>query len=97
VPSLTVENYLKSIYLIASRRDDGHAVATGEIALSLAVSPGNMAIGATFRPGDAVQAAKVSGTELRALGVNVVDAPVVDVNTNPLNSADGPRAFGDRF
>src|SRR3954452_12495585 len=55
-----------------------------------------MAIGATFNPVNAFQAARVSGTELRTLGVNVVDAPVVDVNTNPLNSADGPRAFGDR-
>ena len=44
----------------------------------------------------AYDAAKVSGTELKALGINVVDAPVVDVNTNPLNSADGVRAFGDR-
>jgi beta-N-acetylhexosaminidase len=62
----------------------------------LAVSPGNMAIGATFDARTAYDAAKVSGTELKALGINVVDAPVVDVNTNPLNSADGVRAFGDR-
>jgi beta-N-acetylhexosaminidase len=66
------------------------------IGAPLAVSPGNMAIGATFNPLNAVQAAKVSGTELRALGINVVDAPVVDVNTNPRNAADGPRSFGDR-
>lgn len=61
-----------------------------------AVSPGNMAVGATFDPLDAYQAANVSGTELRAMGINVDDAPVSDVNTNPLNSADGPRSFGDR-
>lgn len=61
-----------------------------------AVSPGNMAIGATFNPADAYAEAKVSGTELRAMGINVDDAPVVDVNTNPRNSADGPRSFGDR-
>ncbi|HEY1573582.1 MAG TPA: glycoside hydrolase family 3 N-terminal domain-containing protein [Pseudonocardiaceae bacterium] len=61
-----------------------------------AVSPGNMAVGATFRPADALRQASVSGTELRAMGVNVDDSPVVDVNTDPHNSADGPRSFGDR-
>jgi beta-N-acetylhexosaminidase len=60
-----------------------------------AVSPGNMAIGATFNPLDAYRQASVSGTELRAMGINVDDAPVVDVNTDPQNSADGPRSFGD--
>ncbi|MER7273203.1 glycoside hydrolase family 3 N-terminal domain-containing protein [Dactylosporangium sp. NPDC000244] len=66
------------------------------IGAPLAVSPGNMAIGATQDPAAALQAARVSGQELLALGINVVDAPVVDVNTNPRNAADGPRAFGDR-
>ncbi len=66
------------------------------IGAPLAVSPGNMAIGATFNPLNAYSAAKVSGSELKSLGINVVDAPVVDVNTDPRNSADGPRAFGDR-
>ncbi|GAA3456147.1 glycoside hydrolase family 3 protein [Dactylosporangium matsuzakiense] len=66
------------------------------IGAPLAVSPGNMAIGATQDPRGALRAAKVSGTELLQLGINVVDAPVVDVNTNPRNAADGPRAFGDR-
>jgi beta-N-acetylhexosaminidase len=75
---------------------DQEGGVVNRIGAPLAVSPGNMAIGATFSPVGAFQAARVSGTELRALGVNVVDAPVVDVNTNPLNSADGPRAFGDR-
>jgi beta-N-acetylhexosaminidase len=61
-----------------------------------AVSPGNMAIGATFDPAAAYRQGEVSGTELRAMGINMDDAPVVDVNTNPANSADGPRSFGDR-
>ncbi len=30
------------------------------------------------------------------MGINVDDAPVVDMNTNPNNAADGARAFGDR-
>jgi beta-N-acetylhexosaminidase len=66
------------------------------IGAPVAVSPGNLAIGATFNPADAYRAASVSGAELRAMGINMDDAPVVDVNTNPQNSADGPRSFGDR-
>ncbi len=60
------------------------------------VSPGNMAIGASFNPANAYRAANVIGQELKAQGINMDDAPVVDVNTNPHNSADGPRSFGDR-
>ncbi|MFD0517484.1 glycoside hydrolase family 3 protein [Paractinoplanes durhamensis] len=75
---------------------DQEGGVVNRIGAPLAVSPGNMALGATFDPRQAEQAARVSGTELRALGINVVDAPVVDVNTNPANSADGVRAFSDR-
>src|SRR5437879_2598247 len=60
------------------------------------VSPGNMAIGASFNPLNAYRSANVIGQELKAQGINMDDAPVVDVNTNPHNSADGPRSFGDR-
>jgi DtxR family transcriptional regulator, Mn-dependent transcriptional regulator len=42
VPSLTVENYLKSIALIAARHPDGSAVGTGELAQALNVSPGTV-------------------------------------------------------
>src|SRR5690242_15612831 len=75
---------------------DQEGGVVNRIGAPLAISPGNMAVGATFDPRVAEQVARVSGAELRALGINVVDAPVVDVNTNPLNSADGVRAFSDR-
>lgn len=39
--SLTVENYAKAIYQIAARQE-GRAVATGQIALALGVSPGSV-------------------------------------------------------
>ncbi|OLE25340.1 MAG: hypothetical protein AUG44_16370 [Actinobacteria bacterium 13_1_20CM_3_71_11] len=80
--------------LLISTDQEGGVV--NRIGAPLAVSPGNMALGATVNPLEAYRAARVSGTELRALGINVDDAPVVDVNTNPRNSADGARAFGDR-
>ncbi|MET0419697.1 MAG: glycoside hydrolase family 3 N-terminal domain-containing protein [Actinoplanes sp.] len=75
---------------------DQEGGVVNRIGAPLAVSPGNMAIGATFDPRTAYETARVSGTELRALGITVVHAPVVDVNTNPRNTADGVRAFGDR-
>lgn len=43
MPSLTVENYVKAIYLIESARPPGSGpVGTGELAASLAVSPGTV-------------------------------------------------------
>ena len=78
--------------LISTDQEGGNVVRIGA---PLAVSPGNMAIGATFSPTDSFAMSRVSGQELAALGINVDNAPVVDVNTNPANTADGPRSFGD--
>lgn len=61
-----------------------------------AVSPGNMAIGATFDRDVSYATAAATGRQLRTMGINMDHAPVVDVNTNPRNTADGPRAFSDR-
>ncbi|XVQ12296.1 glycoside hydrolase family 3 protein [Spirillospora sp. CA-255316] len=56
--------------------------------------PGNMALGATRRPQDAQAAARITGTELRAIGINQDYAPVADVNVNPANPVIGVRSFG---
>ena len=56
--------------------------------------PGNMALGATRRPEDAHAAARITGTELRAVGINQDYAPVADVNVNPANPVIGIRSFG---
>ena len=42
MPSLTVENYVKTIALIAGRHQSVDRVGTGEIAASLNVSPGTV-------------------------------------------------------
>jgi len=42
VASLTVENYVKAIYLIAGRNPSNEAVSTGELAQRLNVSPGTV-------------------------------------------------------
>lgn len=80
--------------LLISTDQEGGSVT--RIGAPLAVSPGNMAIGATGRLADSYDMSRVTGQQLKALGIDVDDAPVVDTNTNPANSADGPRSFGDR-
>ncbi|WP_433252433.1 beta-N-acetylhexosaminidase [Streptosporangium sp. CA-135522] len=56
--------------------------------------PGASVIGSTGDPSLARRAAKVTGTELRALGINLDFAPVADVNINPRNPVIGTRAYG---
>jgi beta-N-acetylhexosaminidase len=59
-----------------------------------AVTPGNMAIGASGLPYDAYKSAYYIGREIRALGINMNFAPTVDVYRNPEAHVIGPRAFG---
>ncbi|WP_322511684.1 glycoside hydrolase family 3 protein [Chloroflexus sp.] len=61
----------------------------------LTAFPGAMALGATRSPALAFRVGAAIGAELAALGVNLVYAPVCDVNTNPHNPVIGVRAFGD--
>lgn len=56
--------------------------------------PGNMALGAVASPRVTYKVAKAIGRELRALGINVNFAPVLDVNNNPDNPVIGVRSFG---
>ncbi|HEY3716930.1 MAG TPA: glycoside hydrolase family 3 protein [Jatrophihabitantaceae bacterium] len=79
--------------LISTDQEGGNVTRIGA---PLAVSPGNMAIGATFSPVDSYNMSRATGQQLKAIGITVDDAPVVDVNTNPANTADGARSFGDR-
>ncbi|MDQ7859032.1 MAG: glycoside hydrolase family 3 N-terminal domain-containing protein [Armatimonadota bacterium] len=57
--------------------------------------PSAMALGAAGDPELAHAAGGVAGRELRALGINLNFAPVMDVNTDPANPIIGARAFGD--
>ena len=78
--------------LIAADQECGQFLALGDGSTAFA---GNMALGAiddvtlTERVGCAI------GLEARAMGVNVVYAPVLDIASNPANPALGIRAFGD--
>lgn len=58
--------------------------------------PGAMAIAATGNPENARAAGRITGEELRALGVNFNLAPVLDVNVSDANPVIGVRSYGDR-
>lgn len=79
--------------LISTDQEGGNVTRIGA---PVAVSAGNMAIGASFDPRISYTMSQATGQQLKAMGINVDDAPVVDTNTNPDNAADGPRAFGDQ-
>ena len=57
--------------------------------------PWNMAIAATGNPEFARRQGVITGREARALGVQQVFAPVVDVNNNPDNPVINVRSYGE--
>lgn len=56
--------------------------------------PGNMALGATKNEYLSMMSYYHIGRQLRALGINMNLAPVLDVNNNPQNPVIGVRSFG---
>ncbi|RCX23685.1 beta-N-acetylhexosaminidase [Fontibacillus phaseoli] len=56
--------------------------------------PGQMALGATGDAALAEAAGRLTGEELKALGLQVNFAPVLDINSNPDNPIIGMRSFG---
>lgn len=76
--------------LTAIDQEQGIVVRVGPPATVL---PGSMALGATRSPDAAELAARITGDELRAMGVFADYAPVADVNLNPRNPVIGVRSF----
>lgn len=58
------------------------------------VFPSNMAVGATNSVEDARLMASAMAEEMKAFGINMNLAPVMDVNSNPSNPVIGIRSFG---
>lgn len=67
----------------------------GQPGTPLTELPAAMAFGASGDPLLAEAAGALSAIEARALGVNVLFAPVADVNNNPRNPIINTRSFGD--
>jgi len=77
---------------IAIDQENGIVQRLGHVAT---IFPGNMALGAIGSEEIAYEVALAAGRELRALGINMNLAPVVDVNNNPANAVIGVRSFGE--
>ncbi|MFE4197883.1 glycoside hydrolase family 3 protein [Paenarthrobacter sp. NPDC056912] len=59
------------------------------------VLPGNMALGAAADRDLARAQGEILGSEMRAMGINVDFAPVLDLNSNPDNPVIGIRSMGE--
>ncbi|GII91067.1 hypothetical protein Ssi02_12980 [Sinosporangium siamense] len=77
--------------LIAADQENGRVSRLAPLVTDL---PSAKRIGDTGDTSLARAAAKATGTEMRALGVNLDFAPVADVNINPKNPVIGDRAYG---
>ncbi len=88
------KNTRLSIPLLIAADQEGGIVA--RLQSGFTRFPGNRALGETKDPQLAKEAAFAIGEELRAVGVNMNLAPVVDVNSNPKNPVIGIRSFGDQ-
>ena len=77
---------------IAADQEGG---AVSRITEGAAMFPGAMALAAGASPDEVRQVGKNCGEMLRALGVTVNFAPVLDVNIDPMNPIIGNRSYGD--
>lgn len=78
--------------LICIDQENGVVRRLGE---GTTIIPGAMLLGATHDPKHAFKAGRMTGKELKALGINWNLAPVVDINNNPKNPVIGVRSFGE--
>lgn len=78
--------------LVAADQEGGQLIALGDATTAFA---GNMALGAVDDDDLTERVAFAIGTEARAMGVNVVYAPCLDVASLPASVGLGIRSFGD--
>lgn len=78
--------------LVAADQEGGQLQALGDGPTAFA---GNMALGAVGDEELAERVGAAIGLESRAMGINVVYAPVLDLASEPANTALGVRSLGD--
>ena len=79
-------------FLLAADQEGGQLIGLGTETTQFA---GNMALGAVDDVALTEAVGAAIGREARAMGVNVVYAPVLDLASEPANAALGTRSFGD--
>jgi beta-N-acetylhexosaminidase len=88
---LALGHRLEIPLLVATDQEGGGWVQ--HVREGASITPGNMALGASGIPKDALDTGYYIGLELKALGINMNFAPTVDVYTNPGATVIGSRAF----
>jgi beta-N-acetylhexosaminidase len=77
---------------IAADQEQGSVVS--RVPAPFTQFPGSQALGAGRDAHDAYTTAKITGQELKAIGINTDYAPDSDVNVNPANPVIGVRSYG---
>lgn len=80
------------IPLLISADQEGGVVA--RLTQGIPGMPGPMSLGAAGDPALTQEVSRATAIQLRAAGINMDLAPVLDVNDNPLNPVIGVRSFG---
>ena len=62
---------------------------------NISLMPRPMGLGANGSPEDTYLSASVSAQEVKAIGLDMLYGPCLDVNTNPGNTEIGARSFGE--
>jgi len=97
----TAEEIKKTISILRSRADyplifsADYENGLGQWMEDGTLLPSNMAIGASVTPFFARRKAEITAMEARAVGVDWIFAPVVDIASNPENPIVNIRSFGD--
>ena len=86
------EHSLHAPLLIAIDQEGGRV---SRLPKAFTIFPPAASVGACHSQDLAYRAAAATAKELRAVGINMNMAPVLDVNTNPSNPIIGDRAFGE--
>lgn len=83
--------------LFIAINQEGNSPFNTEITQGITDVPGELALGATWKPQYAETVGAIVGADLAALGINVLTGPVLDVLDSPKPNAisdPGARAFG---
>jgi len=90
-PFIDREQSIRLPLMIAVDQENGSTIIVEK---GITLLPGNISIGQTRDANLAFASGEVTGTELRAMGITMDLAPVMDVNTNAANDIVGDRTFG---
>ena len=88
----TLQGHAPNLPLLIAIDEEGGTVS--RLPRGFTTFPAASSVAACDSPDVVYEAAEVTARELRAVGINMNLAPVLDVNSNPANPIIGDRAYG---